>query len=153
MITKTLKTFPARVGQVSCVGCSSTVFPVDFGNYMWISEGPYIVNMWAENLQEAAKVFNLTTVDVLVFSNGDAELGVICDKNIPTEWMRTEPYVCGVSWGSRELCESICEYMKYPVSNVICGCEKLDETPSISRMFNFRDRISRKTCHRCFRQW
>jgi hypothetical protein len=152
MVTKTVKSFPTVVGMESCVGCLNTHRPVEFGNYCELYHGPYLVNMWSENVRAARDILGLKEIEVTVFSDGKHHLGVVTDKRLPNGYIYDGLCVTGRGWGSRELCEAIGEFTKVDISNCVCGCEKPDESPLISRFGSFRDGMN-NICSRCSRKW
>jgi hypothetical protein len=153
MITKTVKKYKPQIGMMSCVGVYSDSYPYSFGNYFSLSDGPYIVNMWAENLKEFVRRNNLSEIECTVFSDGKRFLGVISDPLVPQEWLHSKLCVTGHGWSSRELCEAVLSHCGLVTTNEICGCEKPEESPDISIMMTFTPRKITYTCHRCHRNW
>jgi len=146
MITKEVKFFKSQIGTVSCVGIRKDFYPLFFGNYFWLNDGPRIINMWAENLTEASKRFNLVTVECTCFSNHDTTLAFITDKRIPKDWLNEKLCVTGFGWSTKELCIACLEFANLENRWHYCGCEKLEESPIIN-WSSVRGYI----CHRCNR--
>lgn len=150
-VTKTVKTYAPAVGMMSCVGISTKEYPVSFGNYFWLHEGPRIINMWAENLEVAAQRLKITELECTEFSDGKNTLAFVTDPRLPNAWLYSKLCVTGCGWGSRELCEACLEFAGLENDWHYCGCEKPDERPSISRMMSFYPKVSTYCCQRCKR--
>ncbi len=157
MITQTRKYYAPEVGMeslVGIIGIMSTDFPLSFGNYMSILDGPYIVNMWSENLREWSKRNpGFGVIEVTRLSDGKCTLGFITDKNIPDNWKNDKLCVTGHGWGSRELCEAALKFAGLEVGNEICGCEEPTQPPSISSSFSFGNPTISYSCSYCKKNW
>lgn len=86
---------PAKVGSQSLVGFGREPPPHRWGNYFnfagkGTSWGPRCVNMWAENLREAAKKFLQPDgmVKVRIYTEGDRKQWcLVVDERIPKDWL------------------------------------------------------------------
>lgn len=147
------RSYLPRVGTRSLVATSGE-FPQSFGNYFWLSNGPYIVNMWAENFDEAVRRFNIDMIAVLVMTHQNHSVGFIADARIPPEWYNSKLCVTGHGWGSRRLCEAAYQHIGKAPLNEICGCEHPDISPCISRSTRLiPPRFTDYTCRYCGRTW
>lgn len=72
----------AKVGSSSLVGIMDDP-PVKYGNYFSLWGGQSIVNMWAENLEDAVEKF---LTDRLVKIRDYGKVAIIIDERIPKEY-------------------------------------------------------------------
>lgn len=155
MVTKRIEFYTPKVGTISCVGCYGE-YPMSFGNYFWLSDGPRIINMWGENLKELVRrnILYYDKVRCLVYSDGKNELALVDDPSVGKEWLIKDKYcVTGCGWGSRELCETILTEGGYSTENHLCGCEKPNQAPMISKGWTIGNPIINYSCHLCKRNW
>lgn len=145
--------YPAQIGFMSCVGIGRYDYPIPFGNYFSLSNGPYIVNMWAENFKEIVRRNNIQDVWCTEFSHNNRSLAFVTDKRIKPEWFNKRLCVTGHGWGTRALCEAALGFAGLPVRNEICGCEAPDQAPSIGCSFSFSNPITTYRCNNCGRWW
>ncbi len=93
----------AAVGWRSCVGIVRREYPLSFGNYFSLRNGPRILNFWAENLEEAAKRFlpdGLVEVRVWHWVEepyGERRVAIILDERIPSDWYHNN--LCFTGYG------------------------------------------------------
>lgn len=151
MITETVKRYSPIVGMTSLVGVHRTDYPLSFGNYMSLHNGPYIVNMWAENLTEWARQNPVADIEVTELSDGKHVLGFISDDRL-SDWLNEKLCVTGHGWGSRELCEAALEFAGIELTNQVCGCEKPEESPSMYISMKYGG-PKIYICMRCKRSW
>lgn len=106
------KMIQATVGGHSLVGIDTETLPVSFGNYFSFTGGGSwqtslrCINMWKENLEEAAKIFlpdGLIEVDAI--SDGEMVWHIVVDERIPSEWLTKKPCFTGYGGMSPELFE------------------------------------------------
>lgn len=153
MLNVEVKHYRPIVGQVSCVGIGHNTFPLNFGNYFWISNGPYIVNFWAENLEEwTRRNPDVNTIEVTVVSDDNGSLGIITDSRMK-EWTNNRLCVTGHGWPSMLVLRKVGEITGLDITNKYCGCEQDNESPLLSHSFSFASDISYYHCHRCNRKW
>lgn len=103
LITKRM--LPPRVGSMSLVGINPKDYPVAFGNYCRIAtvDGPYLCNMWAENLKEwALRNPEASLIEVTEYSHQGRSIGVVTDERLE-EWCSRELCVTGHGWPSEEV--------------------------------------------------
>lgn len=98
----------ARVGAMSLIGVMGTP-PVAHGNYFSLWCGIRIVNMWAENLEDAAAKF-LKDGLVKIRYWKDHDVGIIIDDRIPAEYFYDN--LCFTGCG-RPATEVILEMLKF----------------------------------------
>jgi len=122
-----LKYFEPIVGMESCVGVSDGPYPMDYGNYCSLVDGPYLCNMWSENLREWSKRYLAEEhahpmLQVLVFESLLVEMpkqdglpvalsktiGFVADDRC-VEW--TNPHLCvtGHGWPNEEIKVMACQ--------------------------------------------
>jgi hypothetical protein len=86
---------PANVGMQSLIGVGRAR-PCGWGNYFWFGDGlrmawtrhPRCVNMWAENLKDAAiKFLHNGMVKVRLYDDGKNMWAIVIDGRIPSEWL------------------------------------------------------------------
>jgi hypothetical protein len=152
MIEKQVKKYKCKYGYTSLVGVHSEV-PVYFGNYCNVSGGPYLINMWAENLEALPSHLGIDEVEITELKDGKHSIGIVTDDRVPNEWLYEKLCITGHGWGTRRLCEAACEITGQDSSRFICGCERPEESPKYSTMMNFVDRIKKHHCYRCGRMW
>lgn len=106
-----IKMLPAQVYMTSLVGIlGKREFPLSFGNYCSLPGGERCVNMWAENLTEAAKRFLPDgQMKCLVV---DEWAAFVIDERIPPEW-RAPDHWCftGSKPLSADKIERVCELL------------------------------------------
>lgn len=149
-----------RVGMSSMVGIHTKNYPIEFGNYCSIHEGPYLCNMWAENLKEwARRNPDAGPIEVTEYVHAYRSLGMVTDSRLK-DWCSAEPCITGHGWPSVAVMRLICGVMGVSTVNRMCGCEKSDESPQISETWK-RPKIGEGCvdhphtfrCHRCRRVW
>lgn len=111
---------PAVVGMHSLIGTRGK-FPLSWGNYFALSEPEvYVLNFWAENLEEAVKRFlkdGLVQIRLYKFevSGVERQVCIIDDPRIPTDWYYNQ--LCFTGNGSRltaEVAKEIYDYLGDP---------------------------------------
>jgi len=160
---KETKKFEPKVGMMSCVGIGGTKYPLSFGNYMVINTGPYICNMWAENLKEWVKNHpDIGHIEVTIFHDecygwGDRskiypfQIGIITDSRIPQSWLAPTLHrlcVTGHGWGTVAIGKAVHEHLGMEFTDY-CGCEDEYTSPSFSTSFVPDDGIKTSTCWNC----
>jgi hypothetical protein len=156
MVTKTIEKIPAIIGGMSCVAINTEKFPVSFGNYFDFASGERCLNMWAENFGEYCVKNRVTVIECTVFSNDQSyRLAFITDSGVPTEWLHKKLCVTGRGWGSRELCEACCNFQGASIVNLICGCEKPNQSPHIIQHYDHKieEPACTNICSSCNREW
>ena len=125
-----IKHFKPKVFSSSCVGFTFKEFPMKSGNYCTITGGPYLVNLWAENLTEwSNRNPDVKTIEVTVFSSkGGRSIGLVTDKRLK-EWTNLKPCVTGSGWPSEEIKDEISKIMN------------LDSIPDRIQIINAADKI------------
>jgi hypothetical protein len=80
------KVVPAVIGMQSLIGTSNQ-YPLSWGNYFWLHNGPRVLNFWAENLQAANNKF-LTDgmVQIVEWIWDEGRTCIIKDERIPQDW-------------------------------------------------------------------
>lgn len=143
-----------RVGMMSLVGIGPSDYPIKFGNYCSIWDGPYLVNMWAENLKEwARRNPDSGPIEITEYTHGERSLGVVTDERLK-DWCNVKPCVTGYGWPSVAVLRLLGEVMGFPVVNEFCGCERETESPRISESWRTGPvREHTFICHRCKRRW
>ena len=134
--------------MMSCVGIMSQKRPVSFGNYCSFANGPYVCNMWAENIQSCG----LDEIECIVFQDGEHSIALVVDERLSEDWLYPKLCITGQGWGTRRMCERICEVSKRPVGNSLCGCEAPDQGPRISQSSRMGGPWTHH-CHHCGRTW
>ena len=140
---------PFEVTFMSCVGIGSKNYPLSFGNYCGLGKY-YCVNMWAENI----KVLNMLMpkfkeVEIAVFDN----LCFVTDENVPKEW-RSSFCLTGSGGTLSKHLKEILEFAGKSFTNYICGCEKEDQSPSISQSYSYiYPQTAKNHCDLCNRAW
>lgn len=107
------KNYPPRVDMTSCVGICEKTRPVAFGNYCSIDGGPYLVNMWAENLEEwALRNPDVKKIEVTEFidEKSGRALGVVTDTRLEG-WTNKRPCITGRGWINQKIKNAICSLM------------------------------------------
>lgn len=152
IITRKLMLQPV-VGMTSLVGIFAKDYPLEFGNYCSISGGPYLCNMWAENLKEwASRNRDSGPIEVTEYTHGDRSIGMVTDTRM-TGWCSRKPCVTGHGWPSVSVMRLICDKMGVEPAHV-CGCESPEESPRLSESWNTAapGKVA-FTCVRCQRRW
>lgn len=105
----------AKVGGMSLVGVGSKR-PCSWGNYFWLSGGPRILNMWAENLEDAVEKFLL---DGLVKIRDYGDVAIIIDERIPQDYFYNK--CCFTSSGgvSLEIAQDIYKTLGDPTNELL----------------------------------
>ena len=88
--------------------------PVPWGNYFSFVDGPYIVNMWVENLEHAKDKF---LTDGLVKIRNYGDIGIIIDDRIPKDYFYNK--CCFRRSCSLEIAENIYEYLGDPTNELL----------------------------------
>ena len=149
------KLFLPVVGMTSLVWIGDTDYPLKHGNYCSVAGGPYLVNMWADNLQEwAARNPGSGPIEITVFEHGGRCIGMVTDNRL-AEWCNSRPCITGHGWPSVAVMRLVCDRMGVPHS-VTCGCEGEDGQPRISELWSgTTERPGRLVhiCCWCRRQW
>lgn len=146
--------FPPVVGGSSLVGVFDTNYPISFGNYCWINGGPYLINMWAENLAEwSRRNPDVTEIEVTIYSHGKSRVGLVTDSRLK-EWCNKEFCVTGHGWPSIEVMDMVESDTGISVGDR-CGCEASHESPQISCRYDYPkgEVVVSNFCGRCQRQW
>lgn len=148
---------PPEVGLTSLVGLSSKRnYPLTFGNYCSINGGPYLANMWAENLEEwARRNPSVYEIEITVIKHNGKSLGFVSDQRLQ-EWTNKKLCVTGNGWGTVGIHNKIHELLGVESINNVCGCENLEESPQIAVMNNLNNGLVTKTQHHCMlcgRKW
>ena len=104
------KKIKPTIGSRSMVGVRIREFPLDFGNYFSFDTGHYCANMWAENLCEAIKRFNITEdLEIIEFVDGKCRpFCLVVDNRIPASWFNKKICLTGC-W---ELTEALKEELQ-----------------------------------------
>lgn len=139
-----------ELGLVSCVGIHDKNYPISFGNYCSLADGPYLCNFWAENLDEwVRRNPDVKEIEITVVEHMGRNIGFVSDERMK-DWCNKRTCVTGCGWPSVAVMRLVCDTLGLPRSEC-CGCEKDTESTYISRMWNMKE--TQYTCHRCKRQW
>lgn len=142
--------YPPRVGMMSLVGIWDTNYPLSFGNYCSISNGPYLCNMWAENLEEWARQNQeVSEIEVTTLEHNGKSIGFVSDERLK-DWCNKKPCVTG-HWPSVAVMREVCRLLNFDTTNEFCGCELDHEAPKISWSNNIHG--PKYHCCRCHREW
>jgi hypothetical protein len=140
-----------RVGMRSLVGIGDDRYPISYGNYCSIKGGPYLCNIWAENLEEwARRNPDSGPIEVTEYQHAGERLGMVTDERLKT-WCNSKPCVTGHGWPSVAVLHLVCGAMGIEPGNRLCGCENADQSPNISE--RWVSHIHSYICHRCGRTW
>jgi hypothetical protein len=152
-MTKTIKKIYPAVGMMSLVGIILNHYPLSFGNYFDFASGERCLNMWAENLQEAIIRFNLTDIEVTVFSDEyNQPMAFVTDERIPKDWLN--PICRTGSSMTRKMLETVFAFAGEDPSEHICGCEGDNECGEISDQYQpGNNKGVERRCGRCKRRW
>ncbi len=150
-LTVTAGCFVPKVSRTSLVGIHSKDYPLSFGNYCWIWEGPYLVNCWAENLEEWARRNKGEKIWVTVVSHKGRSLGVVTDERMKG-WTYDKLCITGHGWISMAVLRKIEEMTGADLSKEFCGCEKDDESPDLGGSWSKQEGTIHR-CRRCERTW
>ncbi len=150
-------TWPPVVDMTSLVGIGDRNYPIGFGNYCSIAGGPYLCNLWAENLKEwARRNPDSGPIEVTEFSHAGRSIGLVTDERLKA-WCHPDPCVTGIGWPSVGVMRVVCEAMGASTVDRACGCERDDESPQVGESWRQVAGSPRRdhtfTCHRCKRQW
>lgn len=145
-----------EIGFESCVGIWDTKFPILFGNYCSINDGSFygirLCNMWSENLREWAKRNpDITEIEITVVEHVGKSIGFVSDVRLK-DWCNSKPCVTGHGWGTVAIMKTVQSILNFDTTNMICGCEKDEEGPSMSWMGTLQDGGT-YLCRRCKRKW
>lgn len=152
-VTIEKKLFKPAVGMESLVGIMNDNYPLSFGNYCSISGGPYLVNMWSENLREwSRRNPDVSEIEVTVVTHCGKSIGFVSDERM-RDWRNQELCVTGNGWPTAEVCRTVCGLLGTDSSVWLCGCESSDQAPSQSLVFEFRGTTIRHFCQLCHRSW
>jgi hypothetical protein len=147
----TVKQYPPQVGMMSLVAFQIDEYPSYSGNYCSIFHGPYLCNMWAENLQEWARRNPGETIEVTTLTHNERSIGVVTDERLK-DWCN-RLCVTGMGWPSVAIIQKVSEMTGISVENEYCGCESDDGRPSIIQMFQFDTPGTEYRCRNCHRIW
>lgn len=76
-------------------GLLDTTLPTTRGNYFSLSCGSRVVNMWAENLRAANRLFKLEdTVKIRRYKGADYDVCFVVDGRLPYDWRWTNKELC-----------------------------------------------------------
>lgn len=146
------KMFKPAVGMSSCVGIMGCNYPLSFGNYCGISGGPYLVNIWAENLSEwARRNPDVAEIEVTVVAHCGKSIGFVSDERLQ-DWCNKELCITGIGWATALMCRTVCSMLGASPDDWLCGCERDDQGPSQLSCSQFRQ-PEQVTCHHCGRNW
>lgn len=149
-----IRMYKPQIGGKSLVGTSSKNYPLSFGNYFWLNKGPYIINMWAENLEEWSRQNpDIDQIEVTILGYDDNNcLGIITDNRL-SGWLNDKPCITGNGWVSIKVLKIASKIMNFGIKNEMCGCEDLDDYPSISMSWESKNPKNKYTCCKCHRFW
>lgn len=125
---------PPRVSMTSLVGIdlSRASYPLSYGNYCAIADGPYLCNIWAENLEEwANRNPEVKTIRIHEYRKGSHSVGMVVDKRLDG-WLNSEPCVTGNGWPDVTAMRIVCASMGASAKHRACGCEQPYEKPRIA---------------------
>lgn len=144
--------FAPVAGMMSLVGIAGKDYPLEFGNYCSIAGGPYLCNMWAENLKEwARRNPDSGPIEITIVSHGDRKIGYVSDGRLK-DWCNSEPCVTGHGWPSVDAMREVCKRLGFDTADRACGCEQGHEQASIYRKY-LKGGAPTTTCMRCKREW
>ena len=106
--------YPPKVGMMSCVGIMSNNYPLSFGNYCSILDGPYLVNCWAENLEEWVKRNpECEKIEITTITHLGKTIGLVTDKRLEG-WVNQRLCVTGNGWPSTLVAQKCSEITGIP---------------------------------------
>ena len=112
MVEVVVEHYPPIVGMSSCVAFLCCDYPMTRGNYCSIEDGPYLVNLWAENLQEwARRNPDAGKIEVTVISDEGNRIGLVTDSRL-REWCHSRLRVTGHDWPSEAAKQKTYELLK-----------------------------------------
>lgn len=100
-------------------------FPFKHGNYCASSDGHYLSNIWAENIDHLNEndYFPDDLIEVLLFEENDTTYAYVIDDRIPENTLH-QPYFCGI-----KTCISLLKYHhKVPDDKCLCDFNILSVT-------------------------
>lgn len=151
-VSVTVEKFPPYIGMMSCVGIGirrPQDFPLAWGNYCSISGGPYLCNMWAENLGEwAQRNPDVKEIEITIVSHAGKSIGFVSDPRLK-DWFNKRFCVTGNGWPSVAVMRKVAELLDLP-PDWACGCERDDMAPSCWERFDKYSCV--RTCYYCDRQ-
>lgn len=151
-VTVEVKHYPPRVGMMSLIYIFGKDYPLNFGNYCSIADGPYLVNCWAENLEEwARRNPDADTIEVTVVEHNGRRVGIVTDPRL-ADWCNDKLCITGQGWPSVAALRKVGEIMGLPIANMFCGCEADTEAPHIGESWS-RSAGAQCHCGRCGRTW
>ena len=109
-----IKKYPPESGRQSGALIVDKDFPLEYGNYCWINGGPYLVNCWAENLNEWSRQNpDVQEIEITEVSHGgDDAVGIITDERLQG-WCNAEACVLGKGgWPSVEVQKAVSSYVQ-----------------------------------------
>jgi hypothetical protein len=93
--------------------------PHAWGNYFSLSNGPRILNFWAENLRTADKQFTLNgKVRVKVYTDANGSFGLIDDQRIPKDWYYNKLCFTGSRYPTLDTLKDMYEYIGDPKNEI-----------------------------------
>jgi hypothetical protein len=105
----------AKVGLMSLIGVGEKL-PTSWGNYFCIYDGPRILNMWAENLEDAVEKFLL---DGLVKIRNYGEVAIIIDDRIPHDYFYNKCCFTSTRCVSLEIAQDIYKTLGDPTNELL----------------------------------
>ncbi len=140
-----IKRIPTQVGYMSLVGIITAQYPLSWGNYFSFSPVYYrCINMWAENMEEWARINNATDIEVAVF---DEKWAFVVDERVPEEWLYPELNFTGGPWPKAKEMKEMLDYAGRPHSDWLCGCEEDDDSAGLGGGGSYTDEETNEYVH------
>ena len=105
----------AKVGLMSLIGVGEKR-PTSWGNYFCIRDGTRILNMWAENLEDAVEKF---LPDGLVKIRNYGEVAIVIDERIPHEYFYNKCCFTSTRCISLEIAQDIYKTLGDPTNELL----------------------------------
>ena len=106
-----VRKIPVAIGMVSLVGVRIDKYPVGFGNYFDFANGLRCINMWAENLAHASKLYLEDSLIVVhVWREDKRQWAVVVDQRLPEGYTFDPPCFTGCNQPSKDLLTKMGSY-------------------------------------------
>lgn len=103
------------IGGCSLIGVLGTP-PVSWGNYFWLCDGPRVINMWLENMEDALEKY---LPDEMVKIRNYGEYAIVIDDRIPKEYYYNKCCFTGCRKPSLEIANDIYSLLGDPTNELL----------------------------------